>query len=177
MNRQNTDIATFSPCRKYRYTLWRRWTGLLDEYIPGYVNFICLNPSTADETKDDNTIRKCVKLAKSWGYGAMCVTNLFAWRATDPNAMKLANEPVGDYNDHYLMLIALNADMVIAAWSQHGNHQWRADYVRTLLERVPMKVLRMGKGKNGQPWHPLYLPDSTVPVAWNELAAMDTAEE
>lgn len=108
-----------------------------------------IDPTTADETKDDNTIRKCVKLAKSWGYGAMCVTNLFAWRATDPNAMKLANEPVGDYNDHYLMLIALNADMVIAAWSQHGNHQWRADYVRTLLERVPMKVLRMGKGKNG----------------------------
>lgn len=159
-----TETATFSPCRKYRYTLWRTWRGLLDEYIPGYVNFICLNPSTADETKDDNTIRKCVKFARSWGYGAMCVTNLFAWRDTSPAAMKKVPEPIGEQNDWYLDHIAKDANLVIAAWSQDGGHLDRSRVVREML-KVPMSYLRMGKT---EPYHPLYLPDATKPTIWTD---------
>lgn len=162
-------IATFSPDRVYRYTLWRNWAGLWNVAgIPQrYVNFICLNPSTADEIQDDNTIRKCVKFAKTWGFGAMCVTNLFAYRSTDPKAMMLVDEPIGSENDYYLENIAVNADLVIAAWSQHGNHRNRATEVKANLAGVDMCYLRMGKGKDPQPWHPLYLPDVTKPVQWH----------
>lgn len=157
-------IANFSRCRTYRYTLWRHWEGGDD--VQDYVNFICLNPSTADETRDDNTIRKCVKFAKLWGYSSMCVTNLFAYRSTDPEAMKLVEEPIGEDNDYFLKNTAVNAALIVAAWSQHGSHLNRAEIVRKNLAGVPMSYLRMGKGKKPQPWHPLYLPDTTLPTEW-----------
>lgn len=62
--------ATFSKDRLYRYQLWRIW----DESKP-YMNVIGLNPSTADETKDDPTIRRCLGFAKAWGYGALRVAD------------------------------------------------------------------------------------------------------
>lgn len=155
-------VAEFSQCRQYRYTLWR---SVSDRVQLSYVNFICLNPSTADETKDDNTIRKCKKFAKTWGFDAMCVTNLFAWRDTSPNQMKLQPEPIGPENDFWLTRIARDADLVVAAWSQHGGFLGRSKDVLTLLPDRP-KILRMGTGKNPEPWHPLYLPDSTEPMEW-----------
>ena len=82
--------AKFSACRKYRYALWRTW----DESKP-YVMIIGLNPSTADENKNDPTITRCINFAKSWGYGGVCVTNLFAFRATVPSDMKTSNDPIG----------------------------------------------------------------------------------
>lgn len=88
--RPTDRTAAFSRSRIYRYELWRRWAD-----GGRYVNFICLNPSTADEHKDDPTVRKCVKFARTWGYGAMCITNLFAYRATDRSVIKKVADPVG----------------------------------------------------------------------------------
>lgn len=155
-----TRKAEFSDCGKYRYTLWRDWSGLFGG--DRVVNFICLNPSTATDTRDDNTIRKCIKLAKSWGFDALCVTNLFAYRATDPNEMKAYAEPVGPLNDEYLTDIAAGADLVIAAWGRHGQHLGRSARVLELLPERP-KILLMGEL---EPWHPLYLPDTSVPLEW-----------
>ena len=153
--------AHFSSCRKYRYTLWRWWGDMFNE-SSNYVNFICLNPSTADETKDDNTIRKCIKFAKSWGYSGMCVTNLFAWRSTDRKAMMKVDEPIGPDNDYYIWNVAANAKLIVAAWSQDGNHRGRSKAVRENLS-LPLHYLRMGKS---EPWHPLYLPDISKPILW-----------
>lgn len=161
-------IARFSECRTYRYTLWRNWNCGL--FTPAgkpksYVNFICLNPSTADEIDDDPTIRKCIKFAKTWGFPAMCVTNLFAYRSTDRSVLKTVQDPIGPENDYYLENIAVNADLVIAAWSQDGSLFGRSETVIKNLN-VPMSYLRMGKGKKPEPWHPLYLPDATKPIKW-----------
>lgn len=149
--------AAFSDCRRYRYTLWRVWGP--DE---PYVNFICLNPSTADDDKDDNTIYKCKKLANSWGYSRLCVTNLFAYRSTDRKIMLQQDDPVGPVNDTFIHRVAMGADLIIAAWSQDGGHRGRSQDVRKWIPK-PMKILRMGKS---EPWHPLYLPDSSVPIDW-----------
>jgi hypothetical protein len=86
--------AKFSACRKYRYALWRTW----DESKPN-VMIIGLNPSTADENENDPTITRCINFAKSWGYGGVCVTNLFAYCATVPSDMKESNDPIGSEND------------------------------------------------------------------------------
>lgn len=94
--------AYFSPCRKYRYSLWREWDATAETKHEGYAMIVGLNPSTADEIHDDPTIRKCINFAQAWGYRALCMTNLFAYRATKPNVMRAAAEPVGPENDEVL---------------------------------------------------------------------------
>ena len=138
----------FSPCRKWRYTLWRDWSSQMTngvfftedphiDFYPGrretFVNFLMLNPSKADEKQDDATIRRCINFAKAWGFGAMCVTNLFAFMATQPDDMKAQKDPIGLDNDEWIINIARESSLLVAAWGVHGQHNGRADYVRSKL--------------------------------------------
>ena len=107
--------AKLSDCRKYRYALWRIW----DSEKP-YALFIGLNPSTADETKDDPTICKCINYAKDWGYGGLCMANLFAFRATYPSDMKEVQDPIGPENDAWLKRLAKDAGVIVGAWGNDG---------------------------------------------------------
>ena len=150
--------ALLSPCREYRYTLWRRW----DE--TPMAMFVGLNPSTADETLDDPTIRRCVGFARSWGYGGLLMCNLFGLRATDPAAMKAAIDPVGSLADQTLLAEAQRAAVVVAAWGTHGAHLGRGAAVRRLLTPYRLHYLRLTK--DGHPSHPLYLPASLTPTLW-----------
>lgn len=126
--------------------------------------FIGLNPSTADETLDDPTIRRCVGFAQDWGYGALCMTNLFAWRATQPNDMKRESNPVGQDNDSWLLKLSSKAGIVIAAWGTHGCHMHRDLTVKQLLGNVGVKLHHLGLSKDGFPKHPLYLPKTSKPT-------------
>jgi hypothetical protein len=156
MNKPTTFTgATWSPDRKHRYTLWRTW----DTKKP-YVMFIGLNPSTADEVSDDNTVRRCINYAKDWGYGALCMTNIFAYRATDPKVMKAQEDPVGEENDKSLIECAKDAGVIIAAWGTHGSYLGRNDEVIRLLG----KLYCLKKTKDGHPGHPLYLKKDLKPV-------------
>jgi hypothetical protein len=125
------------------------------------VLFVGLNPSTADEVRDDPTVRRCVGYAKRWGYGALCLTNLFAFRASDPRVLKAHPSPVGADNDRWLAALARRAGIVIAAWGVEGTHLGRDSAVLRLLGRE-LSCLRRTKG--GHPGHPLYLPRSLTPV-------------
>ncbi len=150
--------ATFSPCRKYRYTLWRYW-GLVDSK---YVMFIGLNPSTADEIVDDPTVRRCIAYAHSWGFGGLCMTNLFAFRATLPSDMKAAEDPIGPKNNYSLQRIAKNAEVIIAAWGTHGAYIGRDEEVKEMFPSLTYLKLT----KKGFPGHPLYLPKTLKPILW-----------
>lgn len=158
----------FSPCRKYRYTLWREWDeGLLFLDMPerdpnAYLMVIGLNPSTADETHDDPTIRRCIGFAKQWGYGALCMTNLFAWRETNPEIMKEQPEPVGPNNDRWLQEIARGAGMVLAAWGKDGSHLNRAPTVLQMIEPI-QPMMHLKRNADGSPGHPLYIPAHVEP--------------
>ncbi len=145
----------FSPDRLHRYTLWREW----DMFDPSYVMFIGLNPSTADETNDDPTIRRCINYARGWGYGAICMTNLFAFRATDPCVMKTAIDPVGPENDAWLIRCAKEAALIVAAWGMHGRYLARDEYVLKIIDNV----MCLGQTKEGYPRHPLYLLKTAKP--------------
>jgi len=57
--------ATFSPDRVYRYDLTRRLR-LEEPTRAGAVAFVLLNPSTADATKEDPTVRRCIAYAAQW---------------------------------------------------------------------------------------------------------------
>ena len=127
--------------------------------------FIGLNPSTADETNDDPTIRRCISFAKSWGYDGLCMTNLFAFRATNPEDMLAAADPIGTENDRHLVELAGKASLVIAAWGTLGVHMGRNDKVRSMIDGL--NFLRLTK--DGHPGHPLYLPKSLRPTEWTRL--------
>lgn len=151
--------ASFSPCRAYRYSLWRKWGPEQD----GYAMFVGLNPSTADETLNDPTVRRCIAFAKGWGYSGMFMTNIFAFRATDPEVMKAQAEPVGQENDDTLRRLARGAGVVVAAWGVHGKHAGRDSEVRALLPGIHCLKLT----KKGAPGHPLYLKKTLVPIPYN----------
>lgn len=163
----------FSQCRNYRYTLWREWdtdllTGCSDD-LPNshrYVQFIGLNPSTADETKDDPTIRRCMAFAKVWGYGAMCMTNLFAWRDTSPAKMKIVAYPHGAENNTRLLEIGQNAGLIVAAWGTHGSHLNCADFVKKMFFDCELKLHHLGLNEDGSPRHPLYLKADLKPISF-----------
>jgi hypothetical protein len=163
-------ICQFSPCRKYRYTLWREipqftsWLEDYDERANQYLMVIGLNPSTADETKDDPTIRRCVDFAKRWGYGALCMTNLFAWRDTKPANMKAAMFPVGGDNDMWLRECAADAGMILAAWGTHGSFLERGKTVASDMRNQGKTVYALRKNADGSPQHPLYIPADTQPI-------------
>lgn len=157
MNRE----TIFSPCRKYRYTLWREW----DSKLP-YVQFIGLNPSTADETKDDPTVRRCINYAKSWGYGALCMTNIFAFRATDPKVMKKQENPVGLDNDSHLLKCGARAGLIICAWGNHGSFINRDLTVTNFLNSNFLDMHCLGVSQSGQPKHPLYLKKDLKPIRY-----------
>jgi hypothetical protein len=160
--------AVFSPCRTWRYSLSR----LVDAAGHGTVNFILLNPSTADETVDDPTIRRCRVFAQAWGYRWLVVTNLFAYRATDPAVMKLAADPIGPGNDAHIRGIALNAAAVVAAWGVHGCHRGRDAEARALLEAIGVETLCLGTTRGGHPRHPLYQRAGTATVVFERRGAL-----
>lgn len=154
--------ATISSDRLYRYSLVRRWA---DE--GPVATFVMLNPSTADAEVDDNTIRRCVGFARSWGCCAVHVVNLYAFRSTDPRGLWSCADPVGPENDAVLQRHAERAQTrqwpLIAAWGANA----RPDRVAAVLALPGMDVLQaLGVTKSGAPRHPLYLPTSAVPSPW-----------
>lgn len=168
--------ALISGCGQYRYDLWRRW----DESKP-YVAFICLNPSTADAEEDDPTVRRCVAYAKAWGFGAVCILNLFAYRATDPAEMKKAPDPVGEWNNQMIVNTVHRAGLVVAAWGTHGDFDPvrmgvegatrqdgpRAGVVLGLLRNMRVQAHALKITKQGAPGHPLYLRKDAKPASYS----------
>lgn len=149
--------AQLSACGTYRYTLERVW----DASLPVAV-YIMLNPSTADASVDDNTIRRCRWFAEREGYGGITVVNLFALRSTDPAALRDHAAPIGPQTDRWICtVLCQDPGVVIAAWGAHAFAAGRAvDVLRTIAAHdVPVKCL--GTTKDGHPKHPLYLAKAT----------------
>lgn len=148
--------ATFSPCLAYRYRLWRLWS----EIEPA-IGFLMLNPSTATESVEDPTIRRCIGFSRSWGYGGVVIANLFSLRSTDPAALAKHADPVGPDNNGYLCQLAESVPLVVCAWGVHGKLNGRGDEVLELLGPHRGKLRHLGLTADKQPRHPLYLAGAT----------------
>lgn len=154
--------AAFSRCGRYRYRLSRCWDPAGD-----MVNFIMLNPSKADEFSNDPTVERCERRARAMGFGAFCVTNIFAWRDTDPFAMRRADRPVGPKNNTILTEAAREAAVVIAAWGTHGAHLGRGPQVAARLTAAGIPLYHLGLTMHGHPRHPLYVAYAQQPARWH----------
>lgn len=149
--------ARLSPCGNYRYELGRAWGE------GPQVLWVMVNPSTADADVDDATIRRCIGFSRGWGFGSLAVVNLFAYRSTDPKALKTVTDPIGGPTNVDAILNQMDcARLVVAAWGSNA-----ANAKRPLLPidalahaaRVPLRCL--GRSKSGAPNHPLYLAANT----------------
>ena len=158
--------ARFSGDRIYRYTLERIW----DDAKP-YCQFVGLNCSTADETLDDPTVRRCIRFARDWDFGGLVMTNLFAFRATDPNVMKAhysglspeARRHQIEENFGHIQRVAKHAGLVVCAWGVHGAFCEAGEQLRSSMS-VPLHHL--GLTKDSHPRHPLYLRADRKPERW-----------
>lgn len=154
--------AVFDPSGTYRYRLRRRWSR------GPAIAFVMLNPNRADAVVDDPTIRRCVGFARRWGYGAIEVTNLFAYRARHPRELRMVDDPIGPENDRHIAAAAARADLVVCAWGAAGALEGRDRAVRRLLRGVPTMCL--GRTREGFPRHPLYVPRDARPARFARQA-------
>lgn len=152
------SIAIYSPCEKYRYMLTRTWDPQGRRAL-----FIMLNPSTATEVQNDPTVERCERRARSLGFGAFRVTNIFAWRDTDPRHMRAADDPVGPENDALIVESCAWADQIVCAWGTHGEHKNRGPEVLKLLRLTDQPLFHLGLTKAGHPKHPLYIAYAQQP--------------
>lgn len=149
--------AVISDCGKYRYRLWRKWA--YSERMP--VLWVMLNPSTADANIDDPTIRRCIAFSKAWGYGAMWVGNLYAFRATNPADCPIGtSEAIGPDNERHLYAMGTQSAKVICAW---GANQPSFPCIRQL--GCPGGYWHFGLTANRQPKHPLARGKSFIPYS------------
>lgn len=157
--------ATISPCGLYRYSLRRQIRPASDQTCL----FIMLNPSTADAKADDPTVRRCIRFASDWGYNWLTVVNLFALRATDPQSLTNAADPIGPNNDAWILDRVNAADLVVCAWGKHGALMDRAKAVLELLAWRDLHCLALNR--DGSPKHPLYVASATKPQPFGMVAA------
>lgn len=155
------ERAVLSPCGLFRYAL-RRELGILAPERRGSVLWVMLNPSTADASQDDPTIRRCLRFSRDWGYGSMAVANLYAFRSPKPWALRYAPDHDEAENDAWIKRLSAEAGIVVAAWGANAERA-RA---RTVLELLARPVDCLGLTRNGHPRHPLYIPAATCPMRY-----------
>jgi hypothetical protein len=147
--------AVVSKCGRYRHSLLRVWG---DGPI---LYWVMLNPSTADETTDDPTVRKCIGFSKKNGFGSLVIENLVPFRATDPKQLNRLL-PLDLLGDRYLAdkpfsRIPKDATVVCAWGSYPYTHTNLGKRMLEVLEMLPRPLWCVWESR-GRPWHPLYAP-------------------
>ncbi|MBZ9574644.1 DUF1643 domain-containing protein [Modicisalibacter sp. MOD 31.J] len=143
--------ARFSPCRTWRYDLWRRWAA------GPSVLWLLLNPSTADEVANDPTVERCERRSRTMGYGSLYVCNIFALRSTDPKWLYTADDPIGPENDSAILERAQGVDLVVCGWGNHGLFAGRGQRVLAMLADAGVETHCLRVTGAGEPGHPLYI--------------------
>jgi hypothetical protein len=150
--------AKFSIDRVYRYSLHRIWNSTKPRLA-----YVLLNPSTADETSDDATIKRCITRAFLLDFGAVEILNLFALRSTDPHNLLTAQDPIGPDNDAAILEGILRAKLVICGWGTPGSFRDRGPAVLHLIRTAGFIPHALKTNSDGSPSHPLYLKYSLSP--------------
>ncbi|TAL82053.1 MAG: DUF1643 domain-containing protein [Candidimonas sp.] len=155
--------AIISTCGTYRYQLTR--APLRPHPERSTALFVMLNPSAADATLDDPTIRRCRKFADTWGCAGITVANLYALRATNPETLWTHPDPIGPDNDMYLSSLAREYDDVVFAWGANAKLE-RVAAVHSIFAALNRNIWCLGITKSGAPRHPLYVRGDQPLIKW-----------
>lgn len=179
--RREPSWATFSECQTYRYALGRKWAD-----GPAAL-WVMLNPSTADASVDDATIRRIRGFSECWGFGSLVVANLFAFRTAYPAELATARDKgvdvVGPDNDDALRTLLRGMErsgIVVFAWgNSFGKLGWfksriaavrnvvkTAGAVRGIVKEAGFVPHCLGVTGSGEPKHPVRLPGNTPLTEW-----------
>ena len=140
--------ANISIDRKERFSLSRIW----DIKQPKLL-YIMLNPSIADDKKDDPTIKRLIFFTKKYRYGGFYVANLFTQITPYPKELNMDNHSKKK-NLKIISELIKKSDSIVYAW---GNLVGEPTELMKLIE----SPLCFGTNKNGTPKHPLYLRSDT----------------
>lgn len=157
--------AEISRCGRYRYALYRDWD------IGRKVTFVMLNPSTADASIDDPTIRRCINFAKDWGYSGLCVVNVLAYRATKPRDLPPIGEAMGPINYQWITWGCTHGELIVPAWGVR-HRRYRAAYgaacdaMIRVRDRHGTPIEVLGYTQGFDPRHPLYMRADTQRIPY-----------
>ena len=164
---------------EYRYILGTR----------GENPLICIgiNPSTARPGDLDPTLKSVERIAKNNGYDSFIMFNVYAQRATDPNAMDTDfNEPLHRENmaAFRYVLGLYGAGRRPAVWAAWGTLIEKRPYLKAALhdmiaegEAAGAAWLTFGRrSKKGHPHHPLYLKADSAPEEFDVRAYCESLE-
>ena len=161
--------AELSACGTYRYRLGRIMVETdvpftragMAWYSPTtrVMAFVMLNPSTADAYADDPTIKRDMGFALRDGYDEICVMNLFAGRATNPDDLFKMADPEGPYNSEHWKALKASSAKIICAWGADKRAVTQSKKFLDVMRGRDMYCL--GLSKDGHPRHPLYLRADT----------------
>lgn len=156
--------------KDYRYTLGRQ----IDLNVASSVLWVMLNPSTADDTMDDPTIRKCKGFTSRWGHGSLKVVNLWPVRATNPKDLFSHDDPCGSilWQTHAVEMacfgLSHRGGVVVYAWGANADKMQTPSSVDIdeVVRRHGLTPMALGYTKSGQPRHPLMLSYDTPLEVW-----------
>lgn len=175
--------ATLSECKKFRYSLWRRFLSA------GKTRFyIAWNPSVADEIVDDRTVDQMEFFCKRDGIAMMLLANIIPYRETDSKKMRKDLKALGDdglkphweANRKAIIEMATQADEIViccgADCERFGafDRAWAALREAYLIKAVPVQCF--GVTKHGHPRHPLYLRHTTEFIPFKPKAIVQKWE-
>jgi hypothetical protein len=142
----------------HRLYLRRSWIG-----VGGIACWVLLNPSTADDRRDDATVRRIIGFSKRWGFRGFVLVNLFTFRATDPR--DLADCPlaraIGEGADEAIVQAAGESQIVVCAWGDAGILAGRNESVLELLRDLPLYCIDFTHA--GNPTHPVRAKYTSAP--------------
>lgn len=141
----------------YRYSLYRKWGE------GKTMAFIGLNPSTADASKDDQTIRKVVGYARREGCGSLFMLNLFAYRSRDPKVLTVVEDPIGPNNKQVIQATIDQSQLVLVGWG--SDKSITSGVIQSVLPASGTYYC-LGINKDGNPKHPLYLAGNAPLLIW-----------
>ena len=164
--------AANTPSKDYDITKWLYAPNFYSEYryilgTRGQKPLICIgiNPSTAQPDDLDNTLKSVQRIALGNGYDSFLMFNVYAQRATDPDAMEKVCNPLLHRENMAAFRYVLSLSDSPALWAAWGAVIEKRGYLKDCLRDMLDIGRKYGAQwycagaitKKGHPHHPLYL--------------------
>ena len=164
--------AANTPSPEYDIHKWLYAPNFYSEYryilgTRGKNPLICIgiNPSTAEPDNLDNTLKSVERIALGNGYDSFIMFNVYAQRATDPDAMERSCNPLLHRENLEAFRYVLSISQKPAVWAAWGAIIEKRDYLAQCVRDMVAAGRTCGAQwycagaitKKGHPHHPLYL--------------------
>ena len=164
--------AANTPSEDYDIQKWIYAPNFYSEYryilgTRGKNPLICIgiNPSTARPDGLDNTLKSVERIALGNGFDSFIMFNVYAQRATDPNAMEKQCNPLLHKENLEAFRYVLSISPKPAVWAAWGAIIEKRDYLSDCVRDMVTVGQEYGANwycagaitKKGHPHHPLYL--------------------